>query len=115
MKKAVILSIIVAICFGSYNFAFASIEKDLSIIDNYRHTSDQFLSILNTIRKYYPEYTNQIIGDWIAHAYKEVRKELPDITIYEVARDIKGLAVDSMGRMKFNVLMATYIVTRPME
>jgi sulfatase maturation enzyme AslB (radical SAM superfamily) len=109
------LLVIVVVGIMLQNYAQASVEDDLSAIDNYKHSATQFLSILNSIKKHCPQYTTKDIGNWIAHAYKEVRKEVTDISIYDVAIEIKSMVISSSGSMKFNEMVATYIFTRPYD
>lgn len=96
----------------------ASIGDYLSIIDNRKHSAEQFLSILNVIQNYYPEYTRLEIGDRIAYAYKEVHEQITDISIYEVAKDIVEMVIaGNTGTLtiKLNEIIATYMILRPRE
>lgn len=113
MKKIILSILFILIVCSCCNYALASVEDDLSVIDKNRHSASQFRSILNTIQKYYSKYNNQEIGDWIAHAWNEVHKELPDISIYQVAVEIEEMVIEADGAMKLNEVMATYIVMRP--
>ena len=115
MKRIISIIYFVSILCNFQNYALASVDEDMATIDKYNHSASQFLSILNTIHRYYPESNNQKIGNRIVYAYAKVRKELPDISLYQVAVEIKGMVIEAEGKIKFKVVVATYIVTRPTD
>jgi hypothetical protein len=87
--------------FGTYllnmsrvSIAVASPEEALSTIDGHKHSEDQFMSILNVIQYHKPQYSLSRISDILTYAYLEIQKQLPDITLYEVATEMRNLVVD---------------------
>ncbi len=117
MIKKVLVALLVTVFFliCSYlNFIEASIEQDLSSIDGRRHSSDQFLSILNIVHNHKPQYTLTKIGDLVTSAYLEVKKQLPDVSMYEVATDIKELVISTNTDDTLEFLIGLYLVSKKM-
>lgn len=113
MKKILlIIYLVVIISLNLFGTAKAAIEDDLSTIDGYRHSSKQFLPILDSIRQNFPQYSNQKIGDMIAVAYKNIREYKRNVTIYEIAQDIKDMAITSSQKIKLEEMIAAYIVLK---
>lgn len=114
-KKTFVISMLVILLFVSFGIVEASApEESLSTIDSYKHSKSQFQSILNIIHNHFSAYTTTRIADLITYAYLEVKKDIPDISLYEVASDIKNLVISTNTKDTLEFLVELYIVSKKM-
>ena len=115
MKKAIfavsMLFLLSPICFAS-----ELMEQTLSDIDHNKQSASKFLSIINTIKEYSPDLTNDDVGNYIGYAYQQIHDKLPDVSLYEVAYDLKEMMIGGNGssmKLKLNEVVAIYIQLKP--
>ncbi len=112
-KKFLVIPILAALFFVSFGIVEASApEESLSTIDSYKHSKSQFQSILNIIHNHFSAYTTTRIADLITYAYLEVKKDIPDISLYEVASDIKEVVINVGSAGTLETLTSFYITTK---
>jgi hypothetical protein len=109
MKKILLAAAVSAFCFVGQGFCErVLIEENLSVIDQYKHTPEQFLSVLDEINTNQPKYSIEKVGDMVVRSYYEVIKSNNQLTIYDVALGIKRFSQDKLG-IDLKDLIVTYI------
>ncbi|MCM8824075.1 MAG: hypothetical protein NC822_05330 [Candidatus Omnitrophica bacterium] len=73
-----------------------SLEYTLYLLDEFRHSPEEFSSIINIIRKYHPDYSDEGIVNLITLAYYTIKQSVPKISIYDVAYGIKRFSSDKL-------------------
>lgn len=110
MWKKVIIFLLFFV-FALVNYTKAGeflVQHKLHVIDSYKHSPAEFYILLNRIRQYQPGYTNNDIGTLVAIAYEELTKHGENVSVYEVAEDIKRFVKDRVG-MDLKSLVRAYI------
>ena len=88
--------------------AKVAMEETLSMLDEYKHSSDQFQKILVAVQENHPKYTSDKIGDLILKSYYEVRDAKPNVGLFEVAEGVRRFSVDKIG-LDLKDLVVAYI------
>jgi hypothetical protein len=84
-----------------------------SHLDNKQHSEEQFQTILNILKMHHPKYTEEEIAALINFAYEKLKKDFPDIAIYEVASGILSVSKEfiRVGTADLKEIVAFYIAT----
>ncbi|MBN2482944.1 MAG: hypothetical protein JXD21_01920 [Candidatus Omnitrophica bacterium] len=98
MKTSLVRIFLIAIFLVSgIGLSFATVEQELSAMERYEYTSQEFQDVLNIIHYYHPQYSRDKIGRLIVMAYYELQGHFRDVSLYEVALGIKSHARDRLG------------------
>ncbi|MCM8773760.1 MAG: hypothetical protein NC820_03370 [Candidatus Omnitrophica bacterium] len=73
-----------------------SLEYTLYLLDEFRHSTQEFSSIINIIKKYHPDYSDEAIVNLITLAYHTIKQHVPKISLYDVAYGIKRFSSDKL-------------------
>lgn len=79
---------------SSDSSSFPSTAEDLSTLDSYKHSKDQFQSLLNVMHNYYPEITQSDMVVFICKAFIKVKERLPDASLYDFVCEVKDYLRD---------------------
>ncbi|MBN3041126.1 MAG: hypothetical protein JW867_08350 [Candidatus Omnitrophica bacterium] len=83
-------------------------EKNLYILDEGSHLPHEFTPVLNEIISYHPNYTKGEVVYLTVSAYRAVQKDNPDVSMYEVTKDVRRFAEDDLG-IDLATLTAAYV------
>ncbi len=106
LKNAAKCMLILLVAAGPITMAYASVEEELSAIERYQYTSEEFKDVVNIIKYYHPRYSRKQIGRLIVMAYYELQEHFRDVSLYEVAQGIK-----SISRQRLGIDLESHIVT----
>ncbi len=95
--------------------------EKLSILEYRKHSSNEFQAILNTLCQNHIGYSEEEITAFIFHAFNELKKYIPQISLYEVALGIcdvsrfymsRGLNGQKGEAADIRIVIATYMTER---
>lgn len=81
--------------------------ETLSGIDQYQHSTKQFVTILNAIHNNHPDYSFKKISDSLAYNWNQLRQQFPEISFYEFANAMK--LESGKSDMDLLEMMVTYV------
>lgn len=126
-KKSIVIKILITLVllFGTYRtlsyFGWIptfetpnqrlKVAEELAALDNYGHSTEQFLSILNDLHDKHPKYSTLKIGDAIARTWNGFKEGGYDTSAYVIATGIKRLSEEAPGADLPEVI-ATYMLRR---
>ena len=87
------------------------VAEELAALDNYGHSTEQFLSILNDLHDKHPKYSTLKIADAIARTWNGFKEGGYDTSVYVVATDIKRLSEEVSG-VDLPEVIASYMLRR---
>lgn len=97
MLKNVMKCMLIILMAASATIAYASVEEELSTIERYQYTSEEFKDVVDIIHYYHPQYSRTQIGRLIVMAYYELQEHFRDVSLYEVAQGIKSVSRERLG------------------
>ena len=85
--------------------------KALAELDNYSHSPEQFLAILDKLHENHPNYSQLKIADGIARTWNGFNNVKKDISMYTVATDVTRLSEKYKGA-DFSEVLASYMLRK---
>ncbi len=72
-------------------------EKRLSVFDRGAHFPEEFKPYVIRVCSEHPGYSRDEVAKFMIAAYQEVQKDKPEITMYQVADDVRRFTRDELG------------------
>ncbi len=108
LKKGFFL-IILAHFFFSFCFAQTrvTIEQEMFTIDLYSYPLEEYERVLSSISGKFAEYDREDIGSKVIELYDQMKKDYPELSVYEILEELNNLSSQMEG-LKFPNLVKIY-------